>query len=52
VCTDCNSGTGKLGDTLEGVLQAAIYLEPDINKIIETLHKVYDEMFARTDEEK
>ena len=52
VCTDCNSGTGKLGDTLEGVLQAAIYLENDKDKIIETLHKVYDEMFARTNEEK
>jgi hypothetical protein len=43
---------GKLGDNLEGVLQAAIYLENDKNKIIETLHKIYDEMFARTDEEK
>ena len=52
VCTDCNSGTGKLGDTLKGVLQGAIYLENDKDKIIETLHKVYDEMFARTNEEK
>ena len=52
VCTDCNSGTGKLGDTLEGVLQGAIYLENDKDKIIETLHKVYGEVFARTNEEK
>jgi len=52
LCRNCNTGMGVLGDTLEGVLQAAIYLEHDINKIIETLHKVYDEMFARTDEEK
>ena len=52
LCRVCNSGTGKLGDNLEGILQAAIYLENDINKIIETLHKVYDEMFARTDEKK
>jgi len=52
VCPDCNTGMGKLGDNLEGLLQAAIYLENDKNKIIETLHKIYDEMFARTDEEK
>jgi hypothetical protein len=42
---------GKLGDNLEGVLQAAIYLENDKNKIIETLHKIYDEMFARRNED-
>ncbi len=52
LCKACNTGMGKLGDNLEGVLQAAIYLENDKNKIIETLHKIYDEMFARTDEEK
>jgi hypothetical protein len=52
LCRACNTGMGKLGDNLEGVLQAAIYLENDKNKIIETLHKIYDEMFARTDEEK
>ena len=52
LCRDCNTGIGLLGDTLKGVLQAAIYLENDINKIIEELHKVYDEMFARTNEEK
>ena len=53
LCKDCNTGMGALGgDTLKGVLQGAIYLENDINKIIETLHKVYDEMFARTDEKK
>jgi hypothetical protein len=39
---------GKLGDDLSGVLQAAVYLENDKNKIIETLDKVYNEMFART----
>ena len=52
LCHDCNVGMGQMGDNLEGVLQAAIYLEHDIEKIIETLHKIYDEMFARTDEEK
>jgi hypothetical protein len=39
---------GKLGDDLPGVLQAAVYLENDKNKIIETLDKVFNEMFART----
>ena len=48
LCRDCNTGMGKLGDNLEGVLQAAIYLENDESKIIETLHKVFNEMFART----
>ena len=48
LCIDCNSGMGKLGDDLPGVLQAAVYLENDKNKIIETLDKVYNEMFART----
>ena len=48
LCTDCNSGMGKLGDTLEGVLQSAIYLENDKDKIIETLNKVFNKMFART----
>ena len=47
LCRNCNSGMGKLGDNLEGVLQGAIYLENDKDKIIETLHKVFDEMFAR-----
>ena len=47
-CKDCNTGIGLLGDNLEGVLQGAIYLEKDENKIIETLHKVFNEMFART----
>ena len=51
-CRNCNTGIGSLGDTLEGVLQAAIYLEKDKSKIIETLHKVYDEIFARTSKEK
>ena len=48
LCRACNTGMGKLGDTLEGVLQGAIYLENDTNKIKETLDKVYNEMFART----
>ena len=48
LCNGCNVGIGYLGDDLKGVLQGAIYLENDINKIIETLHTVYDEMFART----
>ena len=48
LCRACNSGMGKLGDNLEGVLQASIFLENDTNKIIETLHEVYNEMFART----
>jgi len=39
---------GNLGDDLEGMLQAAVYLENDKNKIIETLNKVFNEMFART----
>ena len=50
LCRNCNSGMGALGDNLEGVLQAAIYLEKDENKIIETLHKVYYEMFARVND--
>jgi len=49
LCKTCNSGIGKLGDDLPGVLQAAVYLENDKNKIIETLDKVYNEMFARTE---
>ena len=47
LCHDCNVGMGSLGDNLKGVLQSAIYLENDTNKIIETLHKVFNEMFAR-----
>ena len=48
LCRQCNTGLGGLGDDLEGVLQGAIYLENDKDKIIETLNKVFDEMFART----
>ena len=51
VCRNCNTGLGTLGDTLKGVLQGAIYLENDKDKIIKTLYKVYDEIFARTSEE-
>ena len=32
LCKACNTGMGKLGDNLEGLLQAAIYLENDKNK--------------------
>ena len=52
LCKRCNIGLGNLGDNLEGTLQAAVYLENDKDKIIKALHKVYDEMFARTNEEK
>ena len=38
VCRNCNTGIGSLGDTLEGLLQAAVYLEKDKSKIIETLN--------------
>jgi len=48
LCRACNTGIGSLGDDLKGLLQGAIYLENDKNKIIETLNKVFDEMFART----
>ena len=51
LCHDCNVGMGNLGDNLKGVLQSAIYLENDINKIIETLHKVFNEMFARANDQ-
>ena len=40
VCPDCNTGMGKLGDNLEGLLQAAVYLEKDKNKIIEKLNEM------------
>jgi len=43
VCVTCNSGIGALGDTLEGVLQAAVYLEKDKGKIIETLNGIKNE---------
>ena len=40
LCRACNSGMGKLGDNLEGLLQAAVYLEKDKNKIIEKLNEM------------
>ena len=40
LCKVCNSGMGKLGDNLEGLLQAAVYLEKDKNKIIEKLNEM------------
>jgi hypothetical protein len=42
-CKDCNTGIGLFGDNLKGILQAAVYLENDKNKIIETLHEVFNE---------
>ena len=50
LCLHCNRGLGNFGDNLEGILQGSVYLENDKDKIIETLHKVYDEMFARTND--
>ena len=43
VCRNCNTGIGSLGDTLEGVLRAAIYLEKDKSKIIEVLNGIKNE---------
>mgnify|MGYP003669905177 FL=1 len=40
LCRGCNTGQGALGDNLEAVLQCAIYLEKNKDKLIETLHKV------------
>jgi len=44
LCRNCNTGIGSLGDTLEGLLQAAVYLEKDKSKIIETLNGIKNEM--------
>jgi len=43
LCRNCNTGIGALGDTLEGVLRAAIYLEKNTDKIIETLNGIKNE---------
>jgi len=40
LCRNCNTGLGALGDNLEGVLQAAVYLEKDKSKIIEVLNGI------------
>ena len=48
VCSACNTGIGQLKDNIEGVLEAAIYLENDTNKIITKLHEIYNKIFART----
>ena len=40
VCRNCNTGIGSLGDTLEGVLQGAVYLEKDKSKIIKILEGI------------
>ena len=40
LCRNCNTGLGALGDNLEGVLQAAVYLEKDKSKIIEILNGI------------
>ena len=40
----CNQGIGKLGDNLEGVCRAALYLaKNDVNVIIEMLNKLKKE---------
>ena len=44
LCRNCNNGIGKLGDTLEGVLRSAFFLEPDTEKIIGALNKIKNEM--------
>ena len=44
LCRNCNTGIGALGDTLEGALRAAIYLEPNTEKIIETLNEIKNEV--------
>ena len=44
LCNNCNVGIGHVGDTLKGILQAAIYLEKNIDKIIETLNEIKNEM--------
>jgi len=43
LCRNCNSGMGGLGDTLEGVLRGAVYLEKDKSKIIEVLNGIKNE---------
>jgi hypothetical protein len=43
VCRNCNTGIGALGDTLDKVLRAAIYLEKDKSKIIEVLNEIKNE---------
>jgi len=43
LCRNCNTGLGALGDNLEGLLRAAIYLEKDKSKIIETLNGIQSE---------
>jgi len=41
VCHNCNQGIGKLGDDLEGICKAALYLSGNnVNKIIEILKKL------------
>jgi len=43
LCSNCNRGIGALGDTLEGVFQATVYLEPYTKKIIEKLNGIKNE---------
>ena len=40
LCRRCNIGNGNFKDNLEGILGAAVYLEPDMKKITETLNKI------------
>jgi len=50
LCKGCNTGMGLLGDDLGGLLQAAVFLENDTNKIIEKLHEVSSDIFSRKKE--
>jgi hypothetical protein len=43
LCRTCNIGYGNFKDSLKGILRGAIYLEPDIKKIIETLNGIKNE---------
>tara|TARA_R110000803_G_scaffold165957_1_gene229350 strand:+ start:43 stop:504 length:462 start_codon:yes stop_codon:yes gene_type:complete len=41
ICYACNQGIGKLGDNLEGVVKAALYLSNNnINLILKTIEKI------------
>tara|TARA_R100001143_G_scaffold62311_1_gene65276 strand:+ start:795 stop:1397 length:603 start_codon:yes stop_codon:yes gene_type:complete len=44
ICSNCNSGMGKLGDDLKGLLHCVLYLENDKDKIIEVLNEVYKQI--------
>jgi hypothetical protein len=41
ICHNCNQGIGKLGDDLEGICRAALYLSGNnVNKVIEIFKKL------------